>query len=273
MDACELDESEEIFDVKFPSSDEPSKAVHPGEESFDLPALLVAAELPPVLGFATIASIRSHHLDAVFLLMPQIEPVRVVRLVTDHSGWEFVEKASGKNFFNQLALGRRSALDRDGERKTVASGESDDLRALAPARGTDSKAPFLALAKVASTNASSKVELALRIEQSRQQTQRFFERAAANPLLKPAMTGLERRLLLRQFAPLRPCAKHPENPVQDRTGLVPRATAIILATSRTKYGLTKTHCSSVNSQHPAIAVRGDHQSISRMQQITCLGYL
>jgi hypothetical protein len=143
VDAGELDESEEVFDVVFPSRDEPSEVVHPGEESFDLPALLVAAELASVLRFASVAAVRGDHLHAVFVLELLVELIRIVRLVPDQSSGQFVEKASGKNFLNKLALGRRSALDRYGERKTVASDDSDDLRALAPARGTDRKAPFL----------------------------------------------------------------------------------------------------------------------------------
>jgi len=47
-------------------------------------------------------------------------------------------------------------LYRYGERKTVSSSDSDDLRALAATGRADGEAPFLALAKVASTNASSK---------------------------------------------------------------------------------------------------------------------
>jgi hypothetical protein len=159
FDACELDESEEVFDVELPSGDEPSEVVHLGEEAFDLPAPLVASKLAPVLGFASVAAVRGDHLDAVFIPELPIELVRVVCLVADQSGGQFVEKASGKNLLNKLALGRRSALDRDGERKTVASGDSDDLLALAPARGTDGKAPFLPLAKGASTNASSRLSL------------------------------------------------------------------------------------------------------------------
>jgi hypothetical protein len=154
-----LDESEEVFDVIFPSGDKPAEVVHPGEEAFDLPSLLVAAKLAPILCFTSVATIRGNHLDAVLVLELLVELVRVVSLVPDQSGREFVEKASGKNFLNKLALGRRSARDRYGERKTVARGESDDLRALAAPRWADRKAPFLALAKVASTNASSRLSL------------------------------------------------------------------------------------------------------------------
>ena len=159
MDASELDEAEEVFDVELPSRDESAEVVHPCEEPFDLPALLVAANLPPVLRFASVAAVRGDQFDALFVLEPLVEFVRVVSLVSAQSSGEFVEKASGKNFFNKLALGRRSARDRYGERKTVASGDSDDLGALAPARGADREAPFLALAKVASTNASSRLSL------------------------------------------------------------------------------------------------------------------
>ena len=67
MDASELDEAEEVFDMELPSSDEPAEVVHPGEESFDLPALLVAAKLALVLRFASVAAVRGDHLNAVFV--------------------------------------------------------------------------------------------------------------------------------------------------------------------------------------------------------------
>jgi hypothetical protein len=88
-----------------------------------------------------------------------IERVRVIGFVADEPGGELVEEAAGKNVFHKLALGRRSAFDRYGERKTVISGDSDDLRTLATTGGTDGEAPFWALAKVAFTNASSRFSL------------------------------------------------------------------------------------------------------------------
>src|ERR1035438_3962565 len=154
--AGKVDEAEEVLDVIFPSSDEAAEVVHPGKEPLHFPAFSIAAQLAAILTPAPVAPVRRDHFDAVLLLELSVERVRVVGLVADEPFGEFVEKASGKNFFNKLALGWRSALDRYGERKTVISGDSDDLRALAAAGGTDSKPPFLALAKVASTNASSR---------------------------------------------------------------------------------------------------------------------
>ena len=128
-----------------------------GEESLHFPAFSIAAELATILSSAFAPpSIGRDQFDSVFFRELRVEWVRVVGFVTNQPGRKFVEKTSGKNLFNKLALGRRSALDRYAERKTVISGDSHALRPLAAPGGSDGKAPFLALAKVASTNASSR---------------------------------------------------------------------------------------------------------------------
>jgi hypothetical protein len=157
VEAGKVDEAEEVLDVVFPSSDAAAEVVHPGEEPLHFPAFSITAQLAAILSSAfASAPVRSNQFDPILVLEFGVERVRVVGLIADEACRELVEKASGKNFFNKLALGWRSALDRYGERKTVISGDSDDLGALAAAGGTDSKPPFLALANVASTNASSR---------------------------------------------------------------------------------------------------------------------
>jgi len=151
-----VDEAEEILDVIFPSGDKAAEVVQPCKEPLDFPAPAVAAQFAAILTTAPVAPVGRDHLDAVFLMEPAVERVRVVGLVTDEPGGEMVEEVSGQNVFHKLALGRRSAVDRYGERKTVISGDSNDFRALAATGGTNGEAPFLALAKVASTNASSR---------------------------------------------------------------------------------------------------------------------
>jgi hypothetical protein len=129
--------------VIFPSSDEPSEVVHPCKEPLHFPSSSIAAELASVLcSSLSPASVRRDQLDAVLILERLIERVRVVGFVADEPGREFVEKTSGKNLFHKLALGRRSALDRYGERKTVTSGDSDDLGALAATGGPTAKPLF-----------------------------------------------------------------------------------------------------------------------------------
>ena len=120
----------------------------------------IAAQLAPVLRFDfALAAMGSDQLDSVYFRELFIERVRVVRFVADESLREFVEEASAEDTFDELAFVWRSTFHRYGEWKTVIRGDSDDLRALAPTRGTDGEAPFFALAKVASTNASSRLSL------------------------------------------------------------------------------------------------------------------
>ena len=151
-----MHKAEEVFDVVFPASNQAAEVVHPGKESFYLPAPAVTAQLTSILRLASAPAVGSDQFDAVLGGELFVEPVRVVGFVADEPGREFIQEASGQNFFHKPALGRRSALHRYGERKTVTSGDSDELRALAATGRTDGEAPFFALAKVASTNASSR---------------------------------------------------------------------------------------------------------------------
>jgi hypothetical protein len=97
---------------------------------------------------------RSNQLNPVFLLQLPIQALTVVGLVANNAFGQFVKKAVPEDFFDELTFMRRSALHANGERQTVTIGDSDDLSPLASARGTDRKAPFFALAKVASMNVS-----------------------------------------------------------------------------------------------------------------------
>jgi len=143
------------------------------------------------------------------------------------AGGQFVEETAGKNLFHKLALGRRSALHRYGERKTVSSGDSDDLRALAATGRADCEAPFLALAKVASTNASS-----------RGSTDRAHGGAApvaaapvpASHFVPIAGTGGGRSGkadIFRAVHALSPGTQHPEHTMQDGACVVPWTTTVI----------------------------------------------
>ena len=157
---CEMNKSEEVFDMIFPTRDESAEVVHPGEEPFHFPSPAISPELASVLSLLSATSpVRGNHFDVVFGGELLVERIRVVGLVADEPGGKLIEETCGENVFHKLALGRRSALDRYGERKTVISGDSDDFRTLAAPGGADSEAPFFALAKVASTNASCRFSL------------------------------------------------------------------------------------------------------------------
>lgn len=260
-----MDEAEEVFDVVFPSGNEAAEIVHPGKQPFHFPAFAIAAQLSSVLCFASAATpVRRDQLDAVFALKLRVERVRIVGLVADEPGREFVEETSGKNLFHKPTLGRRSALDRYGERKTVISGDSDDLGALAATRGADGEAPFFALAKVASTNASSRFSL----PRSCRCRASSFNASSSLPLRTHCWN---RRWQVwnggyfsgssRHCAPVPSTQNTPFSTERVSCHGRPRLSARRAPRST---GSTSPHCSSVNSQRPAIAACGVAQSYHRM---------
>src|SRR6202034_436152 len=269
--AGKVDEAKEVLDVIFPSSDEAAEVVHPREEPFDLPPLSVAAQLAPILTSASIAPVGRDHLDVVFLAERAVERVRVVGLVTDEPGRELVEEASGQNILHKLALGRRSAVDRYGERKTVISGDSDDLRPLAATGGADGKAPFFALAEVASTNASSRLSFP---RWCRCRASRF--NASSSFLLRTHCWNRRWQVWYGGYFSgiSRHCAPVP------RTQNTPFSTARVSCHGRPRLssrrrgrstGSTTNHCSSVSSQRPVTvlcgyprAAPGSHKSASQV---------
>jgi hypothetical protein len=221
----------------------------------------IAAELAAILCSASpSASIRRNQFDSVLFRELGVERVRVVGFVTDEPGGEFVEKASGKNLLNKLTLGRRSALHRYGERKTVISGESDDLRALAATGGADSQAPFLALAKVASTNASSRFSWP---RSCRCRASSFSASASFPP--RTHCWNLRWQVWYGGYfsGSSRHCAPEPS------TQNTPFSTARVSCHGRPRLssrrrgrstGSTTAHCSSVSSQRPVIDACGDHRA-------------
>jgi hypothetical protein len=59
-----------------------------------------------------------------------------------------------------------------------------------------------------------------------------LERAVSRPLLEAPVTGLVRRVATRQVLPRRPCAEHPQNPVEHLAPIPARPPATIRSTPR-----------------------------------------
>jgi hypothetical protein len=257
--AGEVNEAEEVFDVVLPSGDESAEVLHPCEEPFHFPSSAISPQLAPVLSLlSATAPVGRDHFDVVFGGEFLVERVRVVGFVADEPGGELIEEAAGENVFHKPALGRRSAFDRYGERKTVISGDSDDLGALAATRGTDGQAPFLALAKVASTNASSSFSLPCSCSRAASS----FSACSSFPLRTHCW---KRRWQVWKGGYFSGSSRHCA-PVPS-TQSTPFSTARVschgrprLSARRTprKTGSTINHCSSVNSQRPAIRHSRDH---------------
>jgi len=257
-------EAQEVLDVVFPAGDETTEVVHPGKQPLDFPTPAIAAQRSSILGLAARPPVGRDHLDAVFGLELLVERVGIVGLVADEPGGQLGEEASGQNFLHKLTLGWRSALHRYGERKTVTSGDSDDFRALAAARGADGKPPFLALAKVASTNASSRFSC----PPSCSFLAKHCSAASSFPLRTHCWKRRWQVWKGGYFSGIsRHCAPVP------RIHNTPFNTARVSCHGRPRWsgrrpgrstGSTTAHCSSVSSQRPLIGACRDRQSLSRM---------
>ena len=88
--ASELYETEEVFDLHFPSCDQPAEVMHPGEEPFDFPAALVAPECSAILGLlSAVDPIGRDHLNAVLAHL-LVECIGIISLVADQPRGKFV---------------------------------------------------------------------------------------------------------------------------------------------------------------------------------------
>ena len=238
--------------------------MHPGKKPFDLPSSSISAQRAPVLGLAlSLAAVGRDHLDAVFGGELLVERVGVVGFVADEPCREFVDEACGQNVFHKLALGRRSAFDRYGERKTVASGDSDDLGALAATGGADSKAPFLALANVASTKASSRFSLPCSCRRAASSFSASSSRPERTHCWKRRWQVWNGGYLSgssRHCAPVPSTHSTPFNTARVSCHGRPRLSA---RRAPRNTGSTINHCSSPSSQRPAIgSFAGSHRAIT-----------
>ncbi len=82
-----------------------------------------------------------------------------------------------------------------------------------------------------------------------QQLQGLLQFAAADPVLEPAMAGLERWIFLGQLTPLCSSPKDPQQTIENRTRILPRPSAIVPATRWPQHRLH--HCPLFVVQFPA----------------------
>jgi len=138
------------------ANDKSAEVLKPSKQAFDLPSTFVPTQRPPVLGGrpASLASMRSYHLDASLLVQPTVQAVAIVGLVADHSRGQIVEEAGVQRRIDKGYFVGASAACVNGERKTVSVCKAHDFGAFAAFGLAHTSAPFLAGANVPSMNPS-----------------------------------------------------------------------------------------------------------------------
>jgi len=99
-----------------------------------------------------------------------------------------------------------------------------------------------------------------------QQLQRLLQLSAAHPLLESAMAGLERRILLRQLAPLRSGAEHPKHAAENGARVMPGPASIVSPPRWTQHRLD--HLPLFVSQFPAAMHAADRSTPEHDQNAT-----
>jgi hypothetical protein len=122
---------------------------------------------------------------------------------------------------------RRSALDTNGERKTVIIGESDDFRSLAALGSARPPSPLFSPREGGVDKSLLQIQFSSGVQLLGQFAQDAFQPAFPYPLLEPAMTRLVGRISARQFTPLGTCAQDPQHSSQHSSRIMPGATATI----------------------------------------------
>src|SRR5882724_3582983 len=134
---------------------QPAKIKKPGKEPLDFPAADVTPQRTTILrGHAAVLFVGRDQLCAVVLHQLFIEPVTVVRFVSNQSFGHISDDPRFQGRGDQFHFSRRSAFCPQGERKTMAVCNTHDLGPLAPLGLSHLSPPFLAGTNVPSTKHS-----------------------------------------------------------------------------------------------------------------------
>jgi hypothetical protein len=245
--------------MTFPTHEQASVVLQPGEEALDLPPAFVTPEFSTVLAVPSgaITTVRGDQLDAVLLGQLIDHCVAVISLVANQSfglvGYEAVLERS----LDELLLMRRSARNPEGDRKTMAVCDCHELAPFADERSTNVIAPFFAPMKEASINVSSRPSCP-RASKSSASAQRM---PSSTP---PRCQRWKRRWQVWygpyragrscQGAPVRKTHNIPFSTCRACRHGRPRLSARRACPNSTK-GLTLSHCTSVRSAMPLICFK------------------
>ena len=147
--------------MTFPTGDDTSIVVEPGEEAFDFPPAAKPAKRAAILRRRSRAThaMRRDEFDAVAFAQELVERIAIVGAVANQLRRERGREALGEGGFDEGGFIRRSAGQVDGDRKTMAVADRHDFAALTASSRAHGGAPFFAELKLASMNVSLRSSL------------------------------------------------------------------------------------------------------------------
>jgi hypothetical protein len=212
-----VEHPEKVLGEALIANDDPPKVLQPGKGSFDLSSPSVAPQRATVLSpMCPGLPVRCNQFDAVARQF-RIQSVRLVGVVADETHWELADKSLRERGVNQGDFMRRGTLDVDGDRASLPIGDRHDLRPLAAFRLAHACASPLGGREAAINERFLQIQIAFVVEGLREDFEDGPQRAGADPLLKPPVAGLMRRIAGRQVRPWG-AGRFPARDALDRRG-------------------------------------------------------
>ena len=236
----------------FVAHDQPAEVVKPRKQSFYLPASLVPAERPAILGRLTLSVVpmRCDELHSTLFSEAFVKRVAVVGLVANQAPERLVDPGTVECGLDEGDLMRRSAGHVCGDRKTSAVCNGHDLAALAALGLAHAGPPFFAPLKEPSMKASLRSIPPRRRRSSAKAVRILSKTPARTQFWKyrwQVWYGGYRSGISFQGAPVRNTHRMPLRTCRGSCGGRPRPSGRRLGFGIN--GSTNSHCACVSSMH------------------------
>src|SRR5579859_430698 len=143
--------------MAFVAHDQPTEILQPGKQALDLPAVPVAAQRTPILGwrFRAVEAMRRDQLNPP-ARQTGIQRITVIGPVGNQTSGNRLDETSLESWFHKGDFVRRSACNVNGEGNTSAVCHCHEFRALTALGFSHSVPPFFATTNVPSIKPSVK---------------------------------------------------------------------------------------------------------------------
>ena len=184
-----------------------------------------ATVLRPLLPGPPVRSDQLHATAGQF----RIQSVRLVGVVPDETRRKLPDKPLSERGVYQFDFMGRGALDVDGDRDALTIGDGHDLRPLAALRLAHAGATLLGRREAPVDERFMQIQIAFVVECLGEDLEDAPQHARADPLLKPPVAGLIRRIAVRQVGPRGPGPQDPQDAIEHGAVLPPRAPSTVFA--------------------------------------------
>jgi hypothetical protein len=159
----------------------------------------------------------------------RVQSVRLVGVIANETGWKLPDEPISKRRVYQFDFMRRGALDVNGDRTPVTIGDGHDLRPLAALRLAHAGPTALGRREAPVDERFMQIQIAFVVECLGEDLEDAPQNTRPDPLLKPPVAGLIRRIAVWPVGPRGPGSSRSTGAIDDGAVLPPRAPSTVFA--------------------------------------------